>query len=745
MTGGNPFQVIELIRAFLDERLITTDDGHFVLNLSRLDQDAPWPKNVRALVRRRFERLTPQARALGHLLATVTPREPESAARRLAGLGRRAYGMAVAELVEHGIVAWDGNTLVFTHAELQEAAAAWVEDVDAPWWRRWSYRRMAGVSAAAAVAIFAVVRATGISMAKPMSPPYGGGEIVVGSGDSILVIRAVRDGDQVEWEVSRPTFPVPDLDRLRVFRTAAGKTIWFRETYSPDRGPDIDRVDPLNGAETPVISGPGDDDIWGISPDGEWIVFGSDNPKTEYDLGMHIARVDGSETRILKWGYTGFGWSPDGRYLGALAAGPVDTVYVFTPAGQVLASRTGWRIKGITFCGAGDRIVLAEWTDDGPRLLWWNWQTEEERVLATDVQRIVGCSPDGSAAYVGLLRDRVEHTGILDLQTGAFQDVGIALLRLGKIIPTWLSDRRPPAPSILTLVPDSIIVDWGGAEAVSGNLTLSDGSADSVRVAWSSADSSVATVSSSGILRGNQPGSTFVRGCVDDWICDRARVIVRGEPTADQLLEDQFAGPLDKTKWITFGQPVPRAIKTAEGEPALALNGDGVWIDGILSRDRFTLTQGATLELEFRYQTGLHRRDRQTANFCLVRYELPANPPETLDQFDDQQKLESVCFSYPAGELRHFDPQVAHLSRWPSPTGDFVSLQAFPPIDWTHLALQVRPDGSASLVVNHRLVKELRVRLTGAAFDDWRVLLAGHSLDTRLQVRYVTLWRGPRY
>ena len=127
-TGGNPFYVIELIRAFLDERLVAAGDGQLVLDLSRLDTAGAWPKNVRALVRRRFERLTPPARALGHLIATVTPREPEMAARRLAGLGRRAYAMAVGELIEHGIVTWDGNALVFTHAELREAAAAWVEE-----------------------------------------------------------------------------------------------------------------------------------------------------------------------------------------------------------------------------------------------------------------------------------------------------------------------------------------------------------------------------------------------------------------------------------------------------------------------------------------------------------------------------------------------------------------------------------------------------------------------------------------
>jgi hypothetical protein len=70
---------------------------------------------VHALVRGRFERLSPEARALAHMIATMSPREPEAAARWIAGLGRRAYGRAVTELVEHAIIAWDSYALVFTH------------------------------------------------------------------------------------------------------------------------------------------------------------------------------------------------------------------------------------------------------------------------------------------------------------------------------------------------------------------------------------------------------------------------------------------------------------------------------------------------------------------------------------------------------------------------------------------------------------------------------------------------------
>ncbi len=248
------------------------------------------------------------------------------------------------------------------------------------------------------------------------------------------------------------------------------------------------------------------------------------------------------------------------------------------------------------------------------------------------------------------------------------------------------------------------------------------------------------------MLLGNQPGSTVVRGCVDDWICDSARVAVTGESTESQIVEDGFDGVLDTAKWIPFGQPIPRIVNAPDNERVLFLNGDGVWIDGILGRDTFTLNHGATLELEFRYRTGLHRTDRQTALFCLVRYDLPEPHPARLGKLDDERFRQQACFSYPSDERRRFDPTMAYLSIWPSTTGDYVrDPQDLPPVDWTHVAVQVRPDGRVSLILNHRQVAEHPIRLTGTALDDWRIELAGHSLDTHLEVRYVALWSGPRY
>jgi hypothetical protein len=217
-TGGNPFYVIELIRAFVDQRLVRIEDRRIVLDLARLDADGPWPKSVHALVRGRFERLSPEARALAHMIATMSPREPEAAARWIAGLGRRAYGRAVTELVEHAIIAWDSYALVFTHAELRQAAADWQEDEADPARARGrlGIRVGAGLIAVAAVLLVAL-RVTLGQGGAATSAPYGGGGVLLAAGDSIVFFRAERTASGVRWRSTRPEFRIPSVDRLRAF------------------------------------------------------------------------------------------------------------------------------------------------------------------------------------------------------------------------------------------------------------------------------------------------------------------------------------------------------------------------------------------------------------------------------------------------------------------------------------------------------------------------------------------------
>jgi hypothetical protein len=187
-------------------------------------------------------------------------------------------------------------------------------------------------------------------------------------------------------------------------------------------------------------------------------------------------------------------------------------------------------------------------------------------------------------------------------------------------------------------------------------------------------------------------------------------------------------------------------VRAPDGDTVLFLNGDGAWADGMMSRETFTLSQGATLEVQFRYSGGIHRTDRQAATFCLMRYDAKsAAASETPDQLIDASVRSGICFSYPSAELSRFDPTAGSLIHMASRTTSGVRSAAFPPVDWVPIALQVLADGRVTLFVNRQQVAESRLKLEGVTYDDWRIDIQGHSVDTRLEVRNVTLWRDRQF
>jgi len=80
---------------------------------------------------------------------------------------------------------------------------------------------------------------------------------------------------------------------------------------------------PLDG--TPVMIGPRSSaqENPRVSPDGEQVVYEEYDPKTNRDLGLHIAMIDGSDPRRVTraapqgadWGYAEPSFSPDGQWI----------------------------------------------------------------------------------------------------------------------------------------------------------------------------------------------------------------------------------------------------------------------------------------------------------------------------------------------------------------------------------------------------------------------------------------------
>jgi hypothetical protein len=68
-----------------------------------------------------------------------------------------------------------------------------------------------------------------------------------------------------------------------------------------------------------------------------------------------------------------------------------------------------------------------------------------------------------------------------------------------------------------------------------------------------------------------------------------------------------------------------------------------------------------------------------------------------------------------------------------------------PARDWTHLGIQVRPDGTVVLVLNRRSAFTFPTRIHVEPGRAWRILLAGRAVETELLVRHLIVWSGERY
>ena len=103
-TGGNPFFVVELLRAIADGEAPATIPG--------IDQAAP--RTVLHAVMARLARLGPEATAMATALTVLEMEYPIEVAAELAGVERTAAEAAADELARAGILA-SGNPLRFAH------------------------------------------------------------------------------------------------------------------------------------------------------------------------------------------------------------------------------------------------------------------------------------------------------------------------------------------------------------------------------------------------------------------------------------------------------------------------------------------------------------------------------------------------------------------------------------------------------------------------------------------------------
>jgi hypothetical protein len=195
----------------------------------------------------------------------------------------------------------------------------------------------------------------------------------------------------------------------------------------------------------------------------------------------------------------------------------------------------------------------------------------------------------------------------------------------------------------------------------------------------------------------------------------------------------------DTARWVPFGSH-PAEVVTLDGEEVLEIRGDEKYGDGILSNFPINLTQGTTVEFEFRME--MNRNVHQRFSLSVWDFD-----PTDFDRGEGRVLGggASARVAYPSRDLEKHDPSDIRLMVSPGVETRVNLPEALPSSGWTHLAIQVRADGEVSLVVNRERVGTSPVLLNTVPIHRWNLVLEGDAVGTRLFFRNLNIWPEVRY
>jgi DNA-binding SARP family transcriptional activator len=556
-----------------------------------------------------------------------------------------------------------------------------------------------------------------------------------------------------EW---RNDIPVP----LAPARSALAPLVWAGSAL-PARAPDgdswvaevstdssaIDLVQLFDDGRpaVPLAYSPADEGAPSWAPDGSAIVYttGKWDPLSR----PHVAILDlrtGSE-RQLTDGDAGDGyprWSPDGtriafgrrRYDGGPGA-----LCVIAQDGSALrclpvASRDepvplGWR--------DADRVVL-QWDDGGKDVRdVVDLGSGARTPLPGAVGGSASLSPDG--AWL-LWHDRERVNGPVRWYAFSLDDdrdrrvVGGEELANAQLV--W--DVVPGTPSYLDtlrLVPvtEPIPLTAGRKLAVEG-VDPTGRPVPPQAVTWRSADPTVASVDSAGVLLPRRAGRVWIHASAGGWRADSVPIEI-AEAVADTVLAESWRDGLNDN-WVPFGEPRPEIVALGDSA-AFWTRGDSSFTSGVYSRRTFSAAAGLGVEV---LVAGRVTRTQ----WQLHSLELLDIDAATLETWDHRtggvpRRNAVLCsVTYPARE----GPGGADSVRLGCSTVH-LTVPAPPSLGegrWHRLRMQLLPDGRLGLAIDGVPVGRTP---TPIPLDrEFRLVINGYSHDTQMLTGDLALWTG---
>ncbi|TVR59262.1 MAG: hypothetical protein EA422_15275 [Gemmatimonadales bacterium] len=645
---------------------------------------------------------------------------------------------------------------------------------------------------AGAVATLVLLLAIFLPMGQAESPPpapFGGGTLFFMGRDEIVEVTPDH-GPPSEWAMRTFTPTVGALhQRTLPLRSRDGEIHWIAQSTRPAEKPWISLVT-SRGVEE-LYRTEGDDFAEALTPDGRRLLVLSQRlDVVEYQRDLYLVELDPGEAipgedsapvadadvelprrRIHE--ATGTlrrpVMSPDGRRIAFFVEATTDTLVVATPLGERVHTRALSGLHRLAWCGDLDGLFLTR-SQAGVAGVY-HFRPDRAALEPIPTPGPTGgplaCSPDGShLIYLAVIQGELlpvlhaldDHTWT-PLPIPARSLIGIS----------WLPETGSAVPQRLEIEGATVPLNWGEARRLQPRLGLSDGgSAPAEGVTWRSSDPAVVSVTESGLMFGNGLGQARITAWWDGWLAGSVTVEVQGEEGRGAFLQDPLA-ELDPGVWRQVGYPPARPVER-DGESVVLLDGDALYRDGVISAEAWPFPRGLTAEVEFRLP--LTRTDKQWFFLCLAETDLPSASRGGSGggsgaggsgagsgggsgggltgasgfEHHDLPMRQEACFRYPRGFLSTFDPTRGTFEVATGFPQVGVDLSAhLPTDDWAHAALQMRADGTLTLLVNRTPVATSPLRLRNGANTEWRVVMYGSSWETEALVRNFTLWDEPRY
>ncbi len=756
-TGGNPLFIREVLKELHQEGILRMEGPGWVFQTSELPEEFELPENIRVLLRERMDRLSEPGAYLAATLATEDRARSSEFLQTKTQLPSNVFTQALTEVLEGGVIEWvNGSSLDFVHDLLREIASRHLVGSPPETQKPGSWFGMSlGTLAAVAVILFAlplgVLWGTGnLPWGPPPDPPlYGGGEIIFrlqGQGPYAVEVSSLPPED---WTTA-PLDPPPPEGVRHIFPSRTGGYHWFG-AYEATAGPDM-TVMLDDGSVLPLFPDSGDQTLYDLHPDGSQILFVSENLGSDpFSASLYRGWPEDQRREMI---YEGHGhvshahWSPAGDLLAFSAHSNQDTLIVSSVHGERLGKAVLGNIHGVTWCG--ESLVVS--SNNGGEAFLIHISVPEmtqDTLLQVDPGLRPTCSPDGSAlAYMGVLDRRLVPL-LFEIETGQIHR--LPMVEGQADYPQWHPPAAHPFPVGIRIGVDSVRTErdtvWievdtvrigrGQEQDLKAWVLYSDGTKSADRIQWESLDPTIATMGPYLEVTGNGVGQTSILGRWGYSLVDTLVVEVEDRGPQLEVFEDDFSKP-GLPDWRELGSH-PGVADTLDGNPVLRLQGDEKYADGLISVAEIELDWGITVEMEFRFE--LTRSVHQNFGFCLRDVDL-----EQSDLAAGTTAIRAqACVHYPARDLQKFDPSEVSISTTPGLVRDVRVPEVLPTGDWIHIALQVRVDGVATIVLNRERIASAPVTLQNLETGKFHLVIQGDAVGTEVFVRNLTVWPGERY